>query len=123
MGPDAIAFLGAPDEFVQGARDGDWLWTIAVTLGIAGLLAGLAWLLWRARPPKVGGKVTRLILWLFAVIFTLRGLMVSLFVPAIMARNYGDPALFWFHVGASIFVLTIGLAMVHGLFKTRNFSS
>lgn len=119
MGPDAIAFLGAPDEFVQMLRDGDWVWPVFVTLAIAGLLAGLAWLSWRSTPPRISGKVSRAILWLFAVIFTLRGLMIGLFVPAIMARNIGDPVLFWFHVGASLVVLTIGVALAHGLYKTR----
>jgi len=42
MGPDAIAFMGAPQEFVQGYRNGDWVWTAFVTFSIAGLLACLA---------------------------------------------------------------------------------
>ena len=122
LGPDAIAFLGAPDEFVQMLRDGDWVWPVFVTLAITGLLAGLAWLSWRTRPPKASGVSTRAILWVFAVIFTLRGLMVGLFVPAIMARKIGDPLLFGFHVGASIVVLTIGAALAYGLYKTRKLS-
>ncbi|NNC38672.1 MAG: hypothetical protein HKO02_14535 [Hyphomonadaceae bacterium] len=123
LGPDALAFLGAPQEFVQGARDGDWLWTSIVTLGIAGLLAILAWLSWRAKTLRENDGMARSILWLFAGIFTLRGLMVGLFVPAIMERNIGDPSLLWFHVGASVFVLTIGLALLHGLYKTRGISA
>lgn len=120
IGPEAIAFLGAPDEFVQMLRDGNWVWPVFVTCAIAGLLAGLAWLSWRARRPKVNGHIARIILWLFAIIFIVRGLMVGLFVPAIMARNIGDPVLFWFHVGASILVLTLGAALVYGLYKTRS---
>ena len=66
------------------------------------------------------GKITRAILWFFALIFTLRGMLVFLFVPTIMAgRNGGDGTLFWFHVGASIFVLTIGLALGLALWKIQ----
>lgn len=118
MGPDAIAFLGAPQEFVQGYRDGNWTWTAFITFSIAGLLAGLALLSWNAKASS--NKALRAILWLFAFIFTLRGLFIFHFVPAIMAgRDGGDAMLFWFHVGASFFVLTIGLALGLGLWKMQ----
>ena len=117
MGPDAIKFLGAPPEVVQSIAEGGF-YGLVITLAIAALLAGLAILSWRARTSS--GKITRAILWFFAFIFTLRGMLVFLFVPAIMAgRNGGDGTLFWFHVGASIFVLTIGLALGLALWKTR----
>lgn len=117
MGPDAIKFLGAPPEVVQSVADGSF-YGPAITLAIAGLLAGLAFLSWKAKSGS--NKIIRATLWLFAFIFTLRGLLIFLFVPAIMAgRNGGDAKLFWFHVGASLFVLTIGLALAMGLWKTR----
>lgn len=118
LGPDAIGFLGAPQEFVQDYRDGNLKHVFTVTLGIAGLLFGLAILSWRAKTSH--HWVLRLILWAFALIFILRGLLVFLFVPAIMAgRNGGDVILFWFHIGASIFVLTIGIGLLVALLKTR----
>ncbi len=117
MGPEAVKFLGAPQEVVQSIADKTF-YGPAITLAIGGLLAGLGWLSWKAR--KSSYKVLRVILWLFAFIFTLRGLLIFLFVPAIMAgRNGGDPILFWFHVGASLFVLTIGTALSLALYKTR----
>ena len=117
MGPDAVKFLGAPPEIVESIREGRF-YGPAITFAIAALLAGLALLSWKARTSL--SKITRAILWLFVFIFTLRGLLVFLFVPAIMAgRDGGDAMLLWFHVGASFFVLTIGLALGCGLFKTR----
>ena len=117
MGPDAVKFLGAPPEVVQSIAEGSF-YGPAITLAIAALLAGLAFLSWRTQ--KASGKITRVFLWFFAFVFILRGMLVFLFVPAIMAgRNGGDATLFWFHVGASVFVLTIGLALGLALWKTR----
>lgn len=117
MGPEAVKFLGAPPDVVQSIADKTF-YGPAITLAIAGLLAGLALLSWKAK--SASNKIIRAILWLFAFIFTLRGLLIFLFVPAIMAgRNGGDAKLFWFHVGASFFVLTIGLALGGALWKTR----
>ena len=121
LGPDAIKFLGAPPDVVQSVAD-KTLFGPAMTFAIAGLLAGLAFLSWKAKTSS--GRIIRLILWLFAFIFTLRGLLIFLFVPAIMAgRNGDDAALFWFHVGASVFVLTIGAALCWALFKSRKAAS
>lgn len=118
MGPEAVKFLGAPQEIVQSIADGTF-YGPAITLSIAALLAGLAMLSWKAKSST--HKILRAILWLFAVIFTLRGLLIFLFVPAIMAgRDGGNPTLFWFHIGASLFVLTIGVALGLALLKTRN---
>lgn len=117
MGPDAIRFLGAPPDVVQSVADKTF-YGPAITLAIAGLLAGLSYLAWKAKTSA--NKFVRLILWVFAAIFTLRGLLVFLFVPAIMAgRDGGNPTLFWFHVCASVFVLTIGVALGLALLKTR----
>lgn len=117
LGPDAVRFLGAPPNVVQSIADGTF-YGPAITLAIAGLLMGLAVLAWKARTSR--NPVIRAALWLFAGIFTLRGLLIFMFVPAIMAgRNGGDAFLFWFHVGASIFVLAIGLALLLALWKSR----
>ncbi|MEP3890574.1 MAG: hypothetical protein ABJN69_08900 [Hellea sp.] len=117
MGPEAVKFLGAPPDVVQSIAD-KTLYGPTLTLAIAALLGGLAVLSLKAK--KTRNKIIRAILWLFAFIFTLRGLLIFLFVPAIMAgRNGGDAKLFWFHVGASFFVLTIGIALGWALLKTR----
>lgn len=121
MGPEAIKFLGAPPEIIQSVADKTF-YGPAITLAIAALLAGLAWFSWSAKSSS--SKAIRFILWLFAFIFTLRGLLIFLFVPAIMAgRDGGDAKLFWFHVGASFFVLTIGFALGWALYKTRKTAS
>lgn len=121
MGPDAVKFLGAPPNVVQSIADKTF-YGPAITLAIAGLLGGLAVLSLKAKNSR--NKIIRAILWLFAFIFTLRGLLIFLFVPAIMAgRDGGDAKLFWFHVGASFFVLTIGIALGLALYKTRKSAS
>lgn len=121
LGPEAVKFLGAPQEVVQSIADKTF-YGPAITLAIAALLAGLAWLSWKVKSSS--NKIIRIILWVFAFIFTLRGLLIFLFVPAIMAgRDGGDAKLFWFHVGASFFVLTIGIALGWALYKTRKTTS
>ena len=119
LGPDAVLFLGAPETLVDQARNGDWTRLTAITLAIAGLLAGLAWLSWRTRPPRVSGKLVRFILIAFATIFTVRGIMAFLFIPAFFrGAHVEDPTKFFFHAAASLFVLSIGLALTQGLVKT-----
>lgn len=121
MGPDAIKFLGAPPHIVQSVADKTF-YGPAITLAIAALLAALGGLSLKAKTSS--HKFSRLVLWGFAFIFTLRGLLIFLFVPAIMSgRDGGNAVLFWFHVGASLFVLTIGLSLGCALYKTRKISS
>lgn len=118
MGPEAVDFMGAPPETVQSMKDGTWPAKIAC-FSIAGLLFVLALLCLNARPPKKAGKIARVVLIVFSLIFTLRGLLVVLFIPGVVTGNMGaDPLKFWFHVFASLFVLSIGLAMTKGLVKT-----
>lgn len=117
MGPDAVQFLGAPPDVVQSIAEGTFYGAF-LTLAIAGLLVGLAIFAWKSKSSN--HRLVRVILWIFAVIFTLRGLLVFLFVPAIMAgRNGGDQTLLWFHIAASVFVLTIGVALGLALLKSR----
>ena len=93
MGPKAIEFMGAPPDVVQGARDGTLLYYAMLT-SIAGLLSGLAWLSFR----KTTHKLSRICLWLFSVIFTMRGVLFLLFIPAILKGNFWPmPIKFWFH--------------------------
>lgn len=115
MGPKTIEFMGGPLDVVQGARDGTLLY-YAVMAGIIGLLSGLAWLSFT----KTTHKLSRICLWFFSVIFTVRGAFFLLFIPAILERNYGPmPIKFLFHFFASIFVLSIGMALMSGLWKTK----
>lgn len=115
MGPEAIGFMGAPPDVVQGARDGTVLY-YAMMAGIVGLLFGLAWLILR----QSDGKLSRILLWIFAVIFSLRGALFVLFIPPLIKGELGpDPTKFWFHFFASIFVLSIGVSISWGLWKTR----
>jgi len=115
IGPEAIGFMGAPPDVVQGARDGTLLYYAMIT-AIIGLLLGLAWLAFR----QASHRASRLCLWVFAVIFTIRGLLFIVFIPAALKGIYGpDPTKFWFHFFASIFVLSIGIALIKGLWKTK----
>lgn len=119
LGPDAVLFLGAPESLVTEARNGNGLHMWSITLAIAGLLACLAWMAWRTRPPRVSGKIVRFILIAFATLFTIRGLLVVIFIPAFLNDVHKeDPVKFFFHVGASLFVLSIGFALTKGLVKT-----
>lgn len=115
MGPKAIEFMGAPPDVVQGARDRTCLYYTMI-VSITGLLTSLAWLAFK----KAKQKLPRIILWVFSVIFTVRGAFFLLFIPAILDGSFRPmPLKFWFHFFASIFVLSIGLALVNGLWKTR----
>ena len=115
MGPQAIEFMGAPPDVVQGSQDGTLLY-YAMIASITGLLAGLAWLSLR----KTTHRFSRICLWVFSVIFTVRGVLFLLFIPAILKGNVGPmPVKFWFHFFASIFVFSIGLALMSGLWKTK----
>jgi hypothetical protein len=115
MGPDTIGFMGAPPDVIQGARDGTLLY-YAMMAGIIGLLSGLAYLAWS----KKKGRVVRLVLWVFTIFFILRGMIFVFFIwPAITGFMGDDLAKFWFHFIASLFILTIGLALGLGLWKTR----
>ncbi len=117
MGAKTVKFLGAPPPIVRSFEDGTFYGPV-ITLAIAGLLAGLALMAFKAQ--STTRPILRFVLWVFAGIFTLRGLLIFLFVPAIMAgRDGGNPRLFWFHVGASIFVLALGLALGLALHKSR----
>ncbi|WP_154813704.1 hypothetical protein [Hellea balneolensis] len=117
MGPEAVRFLGAPQEVVQSVADKTF-YGLTITLVIAALLAGLAFMAHKAKTSFK--RAIRIILWVFAFIFTARGLLIFLFVPANMeGRNGGDAMLFCFHVGASLFVLSIGIALIFALMKSR----
>lgn len=115
MGPETISFMGAPPDVVQGARDGTVLYYIMIS-AIIGLLSGLAYL----SKKQSKNRLTRLFLWVFTGIFLLRGLLFILFIPPILNGTLGpDPSKFLFHFFASIFVLTIGMSLVLGLWKSR----
>ena len=115
MGPETIAFMGAPPDVVQGARDGTALY-YSMIIVIVGLLSSLAYL---AKKQKKN-QFTRLFLLAFAGIFLIRGLLFILFIPPVLNGTLGaDPSKFIFHFFASIFILTIGMSLVLGLWKSR----
>ncbi|MEP1230971.1 MAG: hypothetical protein ABJG88_09880 [Litorimonas sp.] len=114
MGPETIAFMGAPPDVVKGARDGTVLYYVMM-IAIIGLLSGLAYL----SKKQNKNQLTRLFLWVFTCILLLRGLLFILFIPPIINGTLGpDPRKFLFHFFASIFVLTIGMSLVPGLWKS-----
>ena len=113
MGPETIEFMGAPPDVVQGARDGTALY-YAMIIVIIGLLSSLAYF------TKKKTRLIRLFLWVFAGIFLLRGLLFILFIPPTLNGTLGpDPSKFLFHFFVSIFILTIGVSLVQGLWKSR----
>lgn len=115
MGPETIAFMGAPPDVIQGARDGTALY-YAMILAIISLLSGLAYLAKKNNK----GHLTRLFLWVFTSIFLIRGLLFILFIPPILSGNLGpNSSKFFFHFFASIFVLTIGMSLAFGLWSSQ----
>lgn len=116
MGPEAVKFMGAPPDVVQGARDKTILYHIMIS-GIIVLLSVLAILSWK----RSKGRYARLFLWLFSGIFIIRGLLFLLFIPPMISGSLGpSPIKFWFHFLASLYVLSIGVALAIGLRKTRH---
>lgn len=111
-GPDWIAFVGAPPSIVESARDGTWLAPVS-TLGIALLL-----MIWALYAYSAAGNVYRLpfcrsMLMFVAVVFVLRGLIIT---PALFAgRVNWQAAIDLFIVTSSLSILAIGVSLTIGL--------
>lgn len=112
-GPRWIAFVGAPPAVVESAANGTWL-APASTLGIAALLATLAFYALSAAGTLARLPFVRTILALFAAIFVVRGLII---VPALLQGrvNWAAP-IDLFIIASSALILTLGLALCVGLF-------
>jgi len=120
IGPSVIEFLGLPPNVVIAAQSGDWIHVVSTIMAVAFFYVLMAWLCFRARPPLVISKISRFVLWVFAIVCTLRGLSVVLFMSAMLEGNFGSsPLKVWFFFWASIFMLTIGVALISGLLRTR----
>ena len=108
-GADWFDFLGAPPEYGQMMRDGNYVYPVVVTLLIAGMLA--VWAAYAVSALKKPLPYARLILGAVAAIFLLRGLLgipITLFI----LTKTGPTAIILFHIAASVFVLTLGLGFV-----------
>ncbi|WP_371397089.1 hypothetical protein [Fretibacter rubidus] len=110
-GPDWFDFLGAPPEYGQMMRDGDWVFPVAVTLGIAAILA-----IWSAYAFGAAGAIkrlplTRIICWAVAAIFLLRGAGGIPLMIFVMLQT-GFTALTAFHLAASVYILSLGVGFV-----------
>ena len=106
-GPDWFDFLGAPPEYGESLRRGDWVEPVVITLGIA-----LVLLIWAAYAFSVLKRIRPLpfMKWALAIvafIFIVRG---ALGIPIMLWVIFksGVSALTLFHLAASIFVLTLG---------------
>lgn len=109
MGPDAIAFMGAPKDYVSALRAGDWVVPVGVTLGIAVLLC-----IWAAYAFSAAGRLPRLPLQrlvcaLVAAVFLVRGLFFFPMLWWLTKVAAKDLPFMAFHTLASLFVLTLGL--------------
>lgn len=115
LGAEFVQFLGAPPEIVESFRNGTAKGPVSTGM-IAAFLLFLGYLTGK----KSRGKPARIFLFLCAVVFIARGILGGLFVPALLDGGHQtDPLFFWFHVGASIFVLSIGIAISRGLYITK----
>jgi hypothetical protein len=114
-GPEWIAFVGAPAEVAASAERGTWLAPVS-TLGIAALLAGLALYSLAAAGTLRPLPLAKPILWLFAAIFVLRGLII---LPALVQGrvNWAAPVDL-FIVTSSFAILVLGVALCLGLWAT-----
>lgn len=108
-GAEWFDFLGAPPEYGQMMRDGNYVYPVIVTLLIAGTLA--IWAAYAFSALKKPLPYARLILGAVAAIFLLRGLggiPITLFILS----KTGATMMTLFHIAASVFVLTLGLGFV-----------
>jgi len=115
-GPEWIAFVGAPPEVVKSAELGTWLAPVS-TLGIAALLAVLALYALAAAEKFRSLPLVKPVLWLFAAIFVLRGVII---LPALVQGqvNWAAPVDL-FIIASSLAILVLGVALCLGLFGLR----
>ena len=110
-GPSWFDFLGAPPEYGQMMRDGDYLLPVTVTLFIAAVLA-----IWAAYAFSAAGVIRRLPFARFvcgatAFIFLLRGLAGIPIILWVLAQSEPTP-LTLFHMAASVFIVTLGYGFI-----------
>jgi len=106
-GPSWFDFLGAPPEYGQMMREGNYVYPIVVTLLIAGTLAVWTVYALSALGPKKPLPYARLICGAVAAIFLLRGVLGIPITLYILTKT-GPTAMTLFHIAASVFVLTLG---------------
>ena len=108
-GPEWFDFLGAPPEYGQMMRGGNYVYPVVVTLLIAGTLA--IWAAYAFSALKKPLPYARLILGAVAAIFLLRGVLGIPITLFILTKS-GPAAMTLFHIAASVFVLTLGWGFV-----------
>ena len=102
-------FLGAPPEYGQMMRDGNYVYPVIVTLLIAGTLA--IWAAYAFSALKTPLPYARLILGAVAAIFLLRGI-IGIPINLYILTKTGPTTMTLFHIAASVFVLTLGWGFV-----------
>jgi len=106
-GPDWFDFLGAPPSYGESLRQGNWQHPVFTTLGIVLIL-----LIWAAYAFAALGRFTwlplkKFVLAAVAAIFILRGALGIPIVIWVMTQT-ALSVFNVFHLGASVFVLTLG---------------
>jgi hypothetical protein len=118
-GPDWFDFLGAPPEFGEALRRGEWVEAVLITLGIAAFLFIWAAYAFSAREGRKPLPFAKFVCAAVAFIFLLRGALGIPFLLYVMMR--GGPAVFTlFHLGASIFVFTLGLGFARAFLRVKD---
>ena len=113
-GPAWIDFAGAPESVVQSARDGTGQAPVSI-LVIAAILASWGWAALAVNGRVRSFPLARTLVFIVAAIFIVRGLLV---VPLAFAADWSN--LFQvFHVAASLFILSLGMAYAFGWWGTR----
>lgn len=110
-GPEWFDFLGAPPEYGQMMRDGNYVYPVVVTLMIAAMLAVWAAYAASVLSPKKPLPYARLICGFVAAIFLIRGVL-GIPITLFFLTKSGPTAMTLFHIAASVFVLTLGWGFV-----------
>lgn len=117
-GAEWFDFLGAPPEYGQMMREGDWGFPAAVTTLISAILAiwsAYAFSTFDGRKPL---PFARFVCAAVAAIFLLRGVIgITLLIYILVKTGFTLKLLF--HLAASVFILAIGIGFM-AAFKRLN---
>ena len=117
-GADWFDFLGAPPQYGEALRAGEWVEAVLITLGIAVILFIWAAYAFSARSRAKPLPLARFVCAAVAFIFLLRGAIgLGLLLYVIMLK--GPTVMNVFHLGASVFILTLGLGFAAAFLRLR----
>lgn len=117
-GADWFDFLGAPPSYGEALRAGEWLHPVVTTLGIAALLLVWAAYARSALPRRKPLPFAKFVCAIVAVIFLIRGVIGIPLLLFVLTKT-GPTVMTLFHLGASVFILTLGLGFAAAFMRLR----